>query len=263
MKNSDGTGPVEFLANHVSMRFDGNPDWARNGAPTCQGSSLIVEKNTTVPAPLSCTDPPPENGATTKSIVSGPTNGALGSVQAGQPATVLYTPKTDFTGSDTFTFKGNDGVSDSGPATISILVKDTIAATVSAFGAKPSRWRKGSALPKISRKRTPVGTTISFTLSEAATAKLTFLKAKPGRKVNGKCVVPKRSNRKKRRCTRYVTAGSLTVNGHPGVNKVKFQGRLSRKKSLSVGSYRLTIVATDNSGNKSKTLTTSFTIVSR
>jgi hypothetical protein len=141
------------------------------------------------------------------------------------------------------------------------VVWDTIAASISSFGVSPSRWRRGTAFVKFSRRSAPVGTTIKFTLSEAATAKLTFAKAKPGRKVKGKCVAPKRSNRKKPGCTRYSTAGSLTFNAHQGVNKVKFQGRLSRTRKLSLGNYRVTIDATDKAGNKSKSRTASFSIV--
>ena len=52
------------------------------------------------------------------SIVAGPQNGSL----SGSGLNLTYTPKPDFNGSDSFTFKVNDGAADSGAATISIKI---------------------------------------------------------------------------------------------------------------------------------------------
>lgn len=61
----------------------------------------------------------------TFSIVSGPTNEALGAVTSTglTSATVIYTPNLGFSGSDSFAFKANDGSLDSNIATVSITVK--------------------------------------------------------------------------------------------------------------------------------------------
>ncbi|MDQ1712246.1 MAG: large repetitive protein [Frankiaceae bacterium] len=67
-------------------------------------------------------------GDVTFSIVNGPTHGSLGEVGAANcffifcGATVTYTPGPDYNGSDSFTFKVNDGVNDGNTATISITV---------------------------------------------------------------------------------------------------------------------------------------------
>jgi hypothetical protein len=118
---------------------------------------------------------------------------------------------------------------------------------------------------KKKRKRAKRGTTIRFTLSEAATVRLRIDRKLKGRRVKkGKkrvCAKPNRKNRKKRKCTRYKRAGKTLVrSSKAGKNKVKFSGRIA-KKALKRGAYRLTIVATDASGNKSKAKRLKFKIV--
>ena len=54
------------------------------------------------------------------SVVTSPTNGA---VTVNTNGTFKYTPNALYSGSDSFTFKANDGIADSNIATISILVK--------------------------------------------------------------------------------------------------------------------------------------------
>jgi uncharacterized repeat protein (TIGR01451 family) len=108
------------------------------------------------------------------------------------------------------------------------------AATVS-----PRTFRLGPKLPKLSKVRT--GTTIRFRLPEAARVRLTFLKHKRGK--------------------RFARRGVLSVRGHAGLNKLRFQGRLSRRKSLAPGRYRLTLRATDPFGNRSAIKKLSFTLL--
>ena len=55
----------------------------------------------------------------TYTIVSNPTNGSLGSISN---STVIYTPTNNYTGFDSFTFKANDGNTDSATKTVSIKV---------------------------------------------------------------------------------------------------------------------------------------------
>ncbi len=125
-----------------------------------------------------------------------------------------------------------------------------------------SRWREGGALAKISRKRRPpVGTTFSFRLNKAATVRLAFTQRVAGRRVKGKCVAQTKRNRKKPRCTRTVTVGTLSFRGRAGTNKVRFQGRLSRRKRLKPGRYTLTVTARDSTGLQSAPRSVSFTIV--
>jgi hypothetical protein len=186
-------------------------------------------------------------------------------VQSGQPATVTYTPNLNFSGADSFTFKGNDGTSDSAPATVTLTVGtaagDRRAAIISSVAAIPRRWRLGSLLPRFSLA--PKGTTIRWRLDEPARTTLTFAKAASGRRVGGRCVRPTRANRTRPRCTRYLTKGALSYRGKLGLNRVRFQGRLSRRRTLTLGRYRLRFGAVDAAGNRSRTRTTFFTIVRR
>ena len=51
---------------------------------------------------------------------------------------------------------------------------------------------------------------------------------------------------------RYVRVrGSFTVNAHSGKNRVRFQGRISRKRKLRPGRYRMILRARDAAGNRS------------
>jgi hypothetical protein len=126
---------------------------------------------------------------------------------------------------------------------------------------------KGATAITARKKKRKVkrGTTIRYTLSEAAAVRLTIERASKGRRVKrGKkrvCAKPTRKNRKKKRCTRYKRAGKTLVrSSKAGKNKVKFSGRIA-KKALKSGSYRLTIVATDGAGNRSKAKRLKFRIV--
>ena len=56
------------------------------------------------------------------SIVNGPQNGQLGEINQ-ENGTVSYTPNENFTGSDTFTYKVNDGTVDSPEATVTVDVQ--------------------------------------------------------------------------------------------------------------------------------------------
>lgn len=262
MKNSDGTGPVDLLANHVSMRFDGNPDWARNGAPTCAGKSITVNSTATVSIPLSCPDPPPESTTTIKSIQSQPAHGTLGAIQPGEPASVVYTPNATYSGPDSFTFRAGDGVQNSANATVNIVVRDTRASKISSVTNSHSKWRLGSLLPFFSRKKLkPVGTTISFRLDEAARVTVSFALKTTGRRVKGVCKALSRSNRNKPHCTRYVTKGAIAASRPAGKTKLRFQGKLSKRRKLGLGRYRVTIGAVDAFGNRSKPAVFYFTIV--
>ena len=260
VKNADGTGTASPLVTNVAGRFDGNPEWARNPSPTCQGQTVTLGFNARATIPLSCVDPPPENDPITRSIVGLPRHGSLGSISGNA---IVYTPSKNFSGTDQFTFKANDGTSDSNIAAVRITVARDTPATISSLAVSPSRWRLGSGLPQISAKRAPIGTTISFRLSKAAKVKLTFARTTAGRKAGGRCVAPRPSNRSRPRCTRSIASGQLSVNARAGVTHIRFQGRLSRTHRLTVGTYLLTVGATDSAGTPSRSRTARFTIVAR
>ena len=90
-----------------------------NSPPVANSQSVSTVKNTPVGITLIATDP--NNDPLTYSIVTQP---AHGTITAGTTASRTYTPATDYTGPDSFTFKANDGTVDSNIATVSIAVNN-------------------------------------------------------------------------------------------------------------------------------------------
>lgn len=96
---------------------------------------------------------------------------------------------------------------------------------------RPRIFEEGDKLPRVfASART--GTTIRFRLSARARVKFSFARALGG--------------------GRFQRAGSFSRRVGAGAKRVRFQGRLSRRKSLVPGSYRMTVVARDSFGNRSK-----------
>jgi hypothetical protein len=135
------------------------------------------------------------------------------------------------------------------------------APAITNFAQSAQTWRLGSRLPAISRAGKPVGTTFRFDLNVAASTLFAFTRIEAGRTVGGKCVRPTTANRGKRRCTRFIPAGRLTVKGHAGTNTVRFQGRITKTRHLKAGRHQLTIFATDSQGQNSFPNTLRFTVL--
>lgn len=162
------------------------------------------------------------------------------------------------------------GTDTHGAAGDNVTANDLTAASVNVLAprvgtvtAAPASFRFGPGLPVMTRRR-PVlrGTTFRFSLSEPARATLAFTRRRPGRRVSGRCVAPRRSNRAKRRCTRRLAAGRLPAfAAHAGRNQVTFKGRLSRTSKLKSGPYTLTITAADSAGNLSVPRAVDFTLL--
>ena len=89
-----------------------------NNAPVASNVSAATVKNTNASIHLVASDADYNN--LTYSIVSNPSNGTA--TLSGK--TVTYAPTTDFSGTDTFTFKANDGIVDSATKTVTIKVID-------------------------------------------------------------------------------------------------------------------------------------------
>jgi hypothetical protein len=104
-----------------------------------------------------------------------------------------------------------------------------------------TRWREGNQLARISRAKTPTGTTFSFSLNEQAAVTFSFTQI-PGRHRRGK-------------------SWTLSFTGHSATNTVAFAGRISRSDKLKPGRYELVIIATNSAGVRSAPKSLSFTIV--
>jgi len=195
-------------------------------------------------------DSPGQITATAPAAPAGPVDvrvigpGGTSAINAGDQYTFIGTPAAP-------------GVGAGGPGLVSPLSADN--PTLTGVGQSASKWRRGHQQAKISRA--PVGTTFSFNLSKAATVKLAFTQKLPGRKVRGSCKAPNPSNTSQRKCTRTIVAGTLSLAGHAGPNKLRFQGLLANGKSLKLGSYNVSLTARDSGGLQSAARSLSFSIV--
>jgi hypothetical protein len=129
--------------------------------------------------------------------------------------------------------------------------------TISGLKLSRTTFAIGSLGPKLSRK-TKVGTTISFRVDKQSTTTFAFFAKKKGFKVGRRCKARARKGRKAKRCTRLVRAGGFRETTAPGAHKERFQGRISRRRALRPGRYRLTLTAADSTGNQSKPKSVSF-----
>lgn len=104
-----------------------------NTAPVASDDSVTTDEDTSVAITLSATDA--DNDSLTYSIVSNPSHGSLGTILGNQ---VTYTPDANYNGTDSFTFKANDGQANSNTATIDITVNpvnDAPVAVADVYGA--------------------------------------------------------------------------------------------------------------------------------
>ena len=93
---------------------------AVNDAPIANNSSVITKEGKPVSISLTGTDP--DGDLLTYIVVTGPAHGSLKGV-AGTSPKVSYTPKENFHGTDSFTFKVSDKTAESAIATALITVK--------------------------------------------------------------------------------------------------------------------------------------------
>lgn len=99
-----------------------------NSAPVAGSMVLTTSEDTPLPITLAGTDS--DGSPLSFIIVNSPANGTLGSLSAptcsGLPssctADVTYTPDANFNGVDSFSFKVNDGISDSAAANVEITI---------------------------------------------------------------------------------------------------------------------------------------------
>ncbi len=83
---------------------------------------------------------------------------------------------------------------------------------------------------------------------------------KSGRRLGRRCVAPERSNRRKKRCHRFVKVGGFAHSGVAGTNRLRFSGRVKRR-ALKRRNYRLLAVAVDAAGNRSTQRSRAFRII--
>ena len=124
------------------------------------------------------------------------------------------------------------------------------------------RFRVGRQATAISARKTPIGTSVHFTLSAAARLQIAITRSAPGLRHGHSCLAPsaklKRAHAK--RCTRTLTLGTLIRASEPeGADSFAFSGRIGHR-ALSPGAYHA-VLSASNAGGRSKPVTLSFTVV--
>lgn len=110
-----------------------------------------------------------------------------------------------------------------------------------ALSIKPSKFRAGNVPGAVAskKKRAPLGATVSYSLSAAATVEFHVERGGTGRKVGGKCVKQTHANKSKQKCVIYKPLkGRFSLHGAAGANSFKFSGKVGGK-ALKPGPYRL------------------------
>jgi len=107
---SDGKGGTDTATVSVKVK-------AVNDTPTANDERVTTQEDKSVSITLVGNDP--DGDSLSYSIVKGPSHGSL----KGTAPKLRYSPKVNFNGSDSFTFKTNDKKTDSEAATVSITVK--------------------------------------------------------------------------------------------------------------------------------------------
>src|SRR6266849_1103720 len=95
---------------------------AQNKPPVANNDSYSVNANTTlsVPAPGVLANDTDQDGDPLTAVLVGSVS--HGTLQLNANGSFSYTPSAAFSGTDSFTYKANDGKADSGVATVTITV---------------------------------------------------------------------------------------------------------------------------------------------
>jgi hypothetical protein len=91
--------------------------FASNSPPVANNQAITLNTNTQQAITLSASDA--NNDPLTYTVITQPTSGSL----SGSAPNLTYNPNLDYVGPDSFTFKANDGTTDSNTGTISITVQ--------------------------------------------------------------------------------------------------------------------------------------------
>jgi hypothetical protein len=115
--------------------------------------------------------------------------------------------------------------------------------------------RSGPSVVRSSRR----GATVSFHLDEQATVTFTVQHSVHGSRIKGRCRVAAHAAARPP-CTIWRTVeGSFHVHGKPGLNRLRFSGRLNHH-ALAPGRYRLVARARDSAGRMSARVRVQFSI---
>ena len=142
--------------------------------------AITTNEDPAVPPVITLQGQDPDGSALTFSIVAPPTNGSLGSIGSVScvsgvcSANVTYTPNLNFNGTDTFTFKVNDGTADSNQTgAVSITVNAVNDPPTFSGSGNPGAVNEDAGAQSVANFRTSVspgpanesGQTVSFVVT--------------------------------------------------------------------------------------------------
>ena len=123
---SDGNGGADSITVNVTVQ-------SVNDLPTANPQNVTTDKNVAKSITLTGSDLETAPASLTFNIGTPPAHGTL----TGTAPDLTYTPTTNYSGSDSFTFTVNDGTDNSAPATVSITINATnVAPVLGAIGNK-------------------------------------------------------------------------------------------------------------------------------
>lgn len=105
--------------NTISPTQQASDPAAENHAPASSNLNLSGESDQAIDVQLEATDADVSD-TLTYTVTSNPSHGTL----SGTAPNLQYQPQTGYSGSDSFTYVANDGISDSDPSTVSIEITD-------------------------------------------------------------------------------------------------------------------------------------------
>lgn len=136
---------------------------------------------------------------------------------------------------------------------------DVAAPALSDLALTRKRFRVGSALTPVAAAK--AGTTLLYTLDEAASVEIGVQRAVRGRRKGSRC---RAGGGAGKRCTAWKTQATLTRAAAAGANRLAFSGRIGTAgltKRLAPGRYRFSLRAADGSGNRSGARRIAFRVV--
>ncbi|MGB7948449.1 MAG: Ig-like domain-containing protein, partial [Candidatus Binatia bacterium] len=155
-------------------QVDSGPDTVQisaiNRVPIASDGVATTTEDTPVTLVLTARDP--DGNSLSFSLMTAPSNGALGIISAPQcvadgsgsncSATVVYAPAANYSGPDSLTFRVNDGTADSNVATVSIVVDPANDAPVANHAAATTT--EDTPVTIVLTARDPDGNSLSFSL---------------------------------------------------------------------------------------------------
>ena len=243
----------------ITVRRDASPP----GAPAISGIDARAYALGTLPpaSALGCSSVDPTSGVTSCSVAgydAAPgahtlTATAVNGAGLSSTAALNYSVLSDTTAPTITAATASPATFAVDPRGPAATLADTAAPSFTAATASPATFAvdpRGTAETAVPAKAHK-GTSLRFTLTEAARVVFTVELATPGRKSGKRCVAQTKANRTKKACTRYTLAGRFAQAAVSGANVKPFSGRIGSKR-LKPGRYRLTLLATDAAGNVSK-----------